>query len=123
MISSRDGLSVRNKTREAEWNVCRHAAIARDGFQCVTEKLTARGWSRCAARSTETGHVYKRQDCGKAWAWPTVVGRVCTACHRALHRFDPNVRWPIEVRRRAYDALVTAHEHGLLHVLPAGGRP
>ncbi len=125
MIRTADEVRERNLEREYQWNVCRRAAIVRDGWRCWGEVLTAHGWARCGKRSAHTAHVYKRNDCGEAWADLGVVVRLCYDCHRALHAARPNVRIPKFIQQRAWDALVLAHRENppRLKVLPSGGRP
>lgn len=89
----------------------RFQAIKRDGFHCVSEVLVD-GWRPCGAKAHATAHVYIRNNCGPVSDHVDVVIRTCVLCHDKLDNRLPNknpeVRFPLDARQRAWDRVFDA---------------
>ncbi len=104
-------LLVRKDTR-ADEDRQRRAVTARDGNVCQFEREYATPgvagyfWRPCGRKgATDTAHVYRRRECGKARFSPDVAIKACRDCHDAYDQSAVGVRVSAAVEARAWSAI------------------
>ncbi len=93
----------RREVRARDGNVCRFEVL-KDGV--TGSGYIARGWFECGKKSaTDTAHIYRRRECGKARWHVDVALLACRDCHTAYDNGLGGVRVPPDREARAYETI------------------
>ena len=125
------GLRAKRTDTAAAEAAQRKAAIERDGIRCKFQRLSNGLWSRCLSGATETCHIYRRNECGKAIDHVDVVVRGCEHCHdlfdlrvlgKAVETARATVRVAPEDEERAYRRILEMSKSPPPRRYPNGAR-
>lgn len=121
------------KDMKADYDLQRREVLERDGHVCRFETrryspafkpFGATGdWVGCGSKNaTDTAHIYRRRECGRASAHKDVALRACRDCHDAYDQSKGGVRVPPAREQRAWDRIVANSKVPPPRQTPEGAR-
>jgi len=103
------------KNEESAWSA---RIKKRDKGLCQFERAD-KGWKPCHRSGTDSAHLYRRFQCGRAKFDDAVAVAACRDCHVSFDRYEYEVvRAPIDRLRSAWDAI-----NAVSRVMVMGPRP